>query len=134
MTPYNIKIITPEKTFYQGQTEQIIVRTSSGNVGILAGHSPYVANILSSAFKIKVDGEFRTAAISGGMLKVSEDGSVTVVTDAVEWADEIDVARAERAKAYAEKKIKENASRREFDMAERKLKRALNRLAVSSGR
>ena len=87
MTPFDLKIITPEKTFFEGNTEQIIVRTVSGDIGILAGHAPYVANIVSSPFRIKIEGEFRTAAISGGLIKVSADG-VTVVTSAIEWADE----------------------------------------------
>lgn len=130
MTPFKLKIITPEKTFFEGETEQIIARTASGNVGILAGHAPYVANIVSSPFQIKLDGQFKTAAISGGLIKVSAEG-VIVVTSAVEWADEIDVARAERAKAAAERKIKENASQKEFERAEQKLRRAMNRLVVA---
>ena len=93
MTPFDLKIITPEKTFFEGNTEQIIVRTVSGDIGILAGHAPYVANIVSSPFRIKIEGEFRTAAISGGLIKVSADG-VTVVTSAIEWADEIEIGRA----------------------------------------
>ena len=64
---FDLKIITPEKTFFEGNTEQIIVRTVSGDIGILAGHAPYVANIVSSPFRIKIEGEFRTAAISGGL-------------------------------------------------------------------
>jgi F-type H+-transporting ATPase subunit epsilon len=131
MTPYNIKVLTPEKIFYEGSTEQIIAKTASGNVGILAGHAPYVSNIVPSELRIKINGEFRSAAISGGVIKVSGDGTVTVLSPAVEWSDEIDVARAERAKAAAEKKLKEHASQKEFDLAERKLKRALNRLVVA---
>ena len=127
MTPFDLKIITPEKTFFEGNTEQIIVRTVSGDIGILAGH---VANIVSSPFRIKIEGEFRTAAISGGLIKVSADG-VTVVTSAIEWADEIDVARAEKAKAAAENKLRENASQKEFERAEQKLRRAMNRLVVA---
>ena len=128
MTPFDLKIITPEKTFFEGNTEQIIVRTVSGDIGILAGHAPYVANIVSSPFRIKIEGEFRTAAISGGLIKVS---AVTVVTSAIEWADEIDVARAEKAKAAAENKLRENASQKEFERAEQKLRRAMNRLVVA---
>lgn len=131
MTPYSIKVLTPEKIFYEGSTEQIIAKTSSGNVGILAGHSPYVANLVPSELKIKVNGEFRSAAISDGIIKVSTDGTVTILSSAVEWSDEIDVARAERAKTAAEKEIKNNASRKEFDLAQQKLKRALNRLVVA---
>lgn len=134
MTPYNIKVLTPEKIFYEGSTEQIIAKTASGNVGILAGHSPYVANLVASELRIKIDGSFRSAAVSDGIIKVSADGTVTILSSAIEWSDEIDVARAEKAKAYAESKMKEHASQREFDLAEQKLKRALNRLVVAQKR
>ena len=89
-----------------------------------------MANIVSSPFRFKIEGEFRTAAFSGGLIKVSADG-VTVVTSAIEWADEIDVARAEKAKAAAENKLRENASQKEFERAEQKLRRAMNRLVVA---
>lgn len=131
MTPYTIRILTPEKVFYDGRTEQIVAKTSAGNVGILAGHSPYVANLVASPLKIKIDGEYGIAAVSDGVIKVSQDGTVTILSSAIEWADEIDVERAKKAKEYAERKIRENASQREFDLAEQKLKRALNRLIVA---
>lgn len=130
MAEFKLKIITPECTFFDGMTEQIIARTASGNVGIMAGHTPYVANILSSAFQIKINGEFKTAAISGGVLSVTHK-DVSVVTNAIEWADDIDIKRAERSKEDANRRLKENLSRKEFDRAEQKLKRALNRLSVA---
>lgn len=131
MTPYKLKVITPEKIFFDGSTEQIIAKTMAGNVGILAGHSPYVANLPASELKIKIDGSFRSAAVSDGVIKVSDSGEVTILSSAIEWSDEIDIARAEKAKEIAEKEMKLNASRKEFDMAERKLKRAMNRLVVA---
>ena len=131
MALLKVKIITPEKTFFDGESEQIVARTSAGNVGILAGHSPYVANLLPSPLKIKIDGNFRTAAVSGGVIKVSPAEGVTVICPAIEWAEDIDVARAKRAKEIADAKIKENASKKEFDRAEQTLKRALNRLTVA---
>ena len=133
MTTYNIKIITPEKTFYNGSVEQVIVRTSAGNVGILAGHSPYVANIVSSPLKLKIDGDLRTAAISGGLLKVSSDG-VSILCPAVEWADEIDIDRAELAKKRAEEKLRIHENQKESERAEQELRRALNRLYVASNK
>lgn len=132
MTPYSIKILTPEKIFFEGTTEQIVVKTSSGNLGVLAKHSPYMADVVSSPLKIKIDGEFKIAAVSDGLIRVFEDGSVLIVTSAVEWADEIDVERAKKAKQLAEEKIKNQLSEQEFDRAERKLKRALNRLTVAN--
>ena len=130
MTPFNLKIITPEKTFFEGTTTQIIAKTTTGNVGILHGHVPYVANLVSSPFKIEIDGTLKEAALSGGFIKVAGD-EVIVVTNAIEWADEIDVARAERSKQNAEERMKRHESQKEFDRAEKKLKRALNRLLVA---
>ena len=132
MTPYNLKVLTPEKVFFQGQTQQLIAKTTSGNVGILAGHMPYVASIVPSELKIKVEGEFRSAAISGGLIKVAADGNVTILSPAIEWSDEIDVARAQRSKERAENALKVQASIEEFDLAQQRLRRALNRLAVSA--
>ena len=130
MTPFNLKIITPEKTFFEGTTTQIIAKTTTGNVGILHGHVPYVANLVSSPFKIEIEGTLKEPALSGGFIKVSGE-DVIVVTNAIEWADEIDVARAERSRQNAEERMKRHESQKEFDRAEKKLKRALNRLLVA---
>ena len=130
MTPFNLKIITPEKTFFNGTTTQMIAKTTTGNVGILHGHVPYVANLVSSPMKIEVGGTLKEAAVSGGFIKVSPE-EVIVVTNAIEWAEEIDVARAERSKLNAEERMKRNESQKEFDRAEKKLRRALNRLMVA---
>ncbi|HCJ42267.1 ATP synthase F1 subunit epsilon [uncultured Ruminococcus sp.] len=131
MAVFKLKVLTPEKVFFQDETEQLVAKTTTGYVGILAGHSPYVASLVPAEMKIKIDGAFRSAAISDGVVKVSEDGTVTVLTSAVEWSDEIDVARAQRSKERAEKQLKAQTSRTEFDLAERQLKRAVNRISVA---
>lgn len=132
MQTFKLKIITPEKIFFEGDAEQITAKTSAGYVGILAGHTPYVANLVPSALKVKTPGadECRIAAVSSGMIK-ADNLSVTVIAPAVEWAEDIDVARAERAKEAAQKKLDSNNSQREFELAEQKLKRAMNRLTVA---
>ena len=131
MTPFNLKIITPEKLFFEGETEQIIVKTAAGDIGILANHVPYVANIVASPLKIKQGEDFKVAAISSGLMRVASN-EVVIVTQAVEWAEDIDVVRAEKAKEYAEQKIKQHESQKEFERAEQKLRRAMNRLVVAS--
>ncbi len=131
MKPFMLKIITPEKIFFDGQTENIVARTQEGNVGILYGHTPYVSNLVSGEVKIKMnDGKFRSAAVSGGVIKVSPE-STTLLVNAIEWADEIDVERAKRSEENARQRLKEYKSQKEFDLAEQKLKRALNRLTVA---
>ncbi|MBQ9946867.1 MAG: ATP synthase F1 subunit epsilon [Oscillospiraceae bacterium] len=127
MTPFKLEIITPEKKFFDGETEQVIVRTTVGDVGILNGHEPYCAALGIGQMRIMIDGELRHAATSGGIIKVNREKTVILV-DSCEWADEIDVNRAQQAKDNAEDRIKAAESDRQIRMAEMKLKRALNRI------
>lgn len=127
MTPFRLEIITPEKTFFDGNTEQIIARTTVGDVGILNGHEPYCAALGIGQMRVMIDSKFRRAATSGGIIKVSKEKTVILV-QSCEWAEDIDVARAEHAKQVAEDRMKAAAGDNEFRLAEAKLKRALNRI------
>lgn len=131
MTPFRLQIITPEKTVFDGETEQIIVRTTVGDVGILNGHEPYCAALGIGQMRIMKDGEFRRAATSGGIIKVSKE-ITTILVQTCEWSDEIDVERANAAKATAEERLKAAKSDKELLLADAKLKRALNRIDTSN--
>lgn len=127
MTPFKLEIITPEKTFFDGMTEQVIVRTTVGDVGILNGHEPYCAALGIGQIRVMIDGEFKRAATSGGIIKVLREKTVILV-QTCEWADEIDVERASTAKSTAEERIQAAESDNDLRMAEAKLRRALNRI------
>ncbi len=131
MTPFKLQIITPEKTVFDGETEQIIVRTTVGDVGILNGHEPYCAALGVGQMRIMMNGEFRRAATSGGIIKVSKE-KTTILVQTCEWADEIDVTRAEAAKIAAEERKKAAKSDAELMLAEAKLSRALNRIDTAN--
>ncbi len=133
MTPFKLKIITPEKVFFDGETEQIVVRTTVGDVGILKGHEPYCAALGIGQMRIKIDGEFRHAATSGGLIKVGKDETVILV-QTCEWSDEIDLDRANAAKEAAESRLQSSKGDAELRMAEAKLKRALNRIDTAGFR
>lgn len=131
MTPFRLQIITPEKTFFDGETEQIIARTTVGDVGILNGHEPYCAALGIGQMRVMIDGQFKRAATSGGIIKVSKEKTVILV-QSCEWADEIDVDRAEHAKQVAEDRIKAARSDNDLQLAQAKLKRALNRIDAAN--
>ncbi len=131
MTPFKLQIITPEKTFFDGETDQIIVRTTVGDVGILNGHEPYCAALGIGQLRVRINGEFRRAATSGGIIKVSKEKTV-ILAQTCEWADEIDLNRAEAAKSTAEERMKSAKGDNELRMAEAKLRRALNRIDTAS--
>ncbi len=128
MTPFKLQILTPDKVFFDGETENLIVRTTVGDKGILARHEDYVAALPIGKLKVKVDGKFRTAAVSEGIIKVSRDKTVVMV-QSCEWADEIDLDRAKAAKEKAEKSMKQaEKDDKSYLIAEYKLKRAINRI------
>ena len=131
MRSYLLRIVTPEKVFFEGQTEQIVVRTTDGDLGVLAGHENYVSDLPAGPFKVKIDGKYKVAAISGGVLKVSREAT-TILAMAAEWADEIDLEWAKRSREDAEKRLRETKSDYEHRIAELKLKRAINRQRVGS--
>ena len=129
MTNFPLKIVTPDGLFYDGQAESVTLRTQSGEVGILAGHMDYATVLGMGRAKIVMDGKARYDSCIGGMLSVSQ-GSVTVVATTFEWAEDIDVKRAERAAQNARAIIedKTNHTKEEIALAEARLKRALVRI------
>jgi len=133
MASFRLQIITPDKIFFDGETDRLIVRTTEGEIGILARHENFVGALPSGPARIMMeDGKYKTAAISSGILKVSAD-KTTIIAEAVEWAEDIDIEWAQRSAEEAREKIRLKESNKELAYAELKLKRALNRINVHSG-
>ena len=132
MTPFHLKIVTPDGMIFDGQAEELIVRTVGGDVAILARHIDYVAPLGMGRAIVVTDGQRRSSACIGGMLSVS-GGEVTLVPTTFEWADKIDVDRAEASYQRADKILHDqNASGTELKLAEARLHRALVRKSVAS--
>lgn len=129
---FRLIVVTPEKVFFDGETTQIIVRTTEGDIGIMANHTSLVASLPSGPLKIKQDnGEWHIAAVSTGLLKVGGN-KVSILANAVEWGEDIDIEWAKRSEEDARRRLSEEQDRHALDRAELKLKRALNRLSVGS--
>ena len=132
MTPFCLKIVTPDGLIFDGQAEELVVRTTSGDLGILAGHITCVAPLGLGRATVIIDGKRRYAACIGGMVSVV-NGDVTLVPTTFEWAESIDAARAEASQARAEKILgKKDASDTELQLAQARLHRALVRKSVAS--
>lgn len=132
MTPFHLKIVTPDGLLFDGEAEKLIVRTTNGDVAILARHINYVAALGMGRAVVESSGNRRTAACIGGMLSVV-DGEVTLVPTTFEWADKIDAERAERSLQQANRVLHDqNASDTDLRLAEARLHRALVRKNVAS--
>ena len=130
MTGFPLKIVTPDGLEFDGIAEQLIVRTITGDMGIMAKHADCVAPLGMGEATVVIDGQRRRAACIGGMVSVI-NGAVNLVPTTFEWAEEIDLARAEasgkRAQAILNNK---NASDTEVKLAKARLNRALVRMNV----
>lgn len=132
MTPFPLKIVTPDGVRYDGEAEEIVVRSTSGEIAILARHIDFVTPLGMGQALILAGGQRRSAACIGGMLSVV-GGQVTVLPTSFEWSDQIDVARAEASQKRAEAVLKDkNSSDADLKLAEARLKRALVRKSAAS--
>ena len=133
MKQFPLKIVTPDGLRYEDMAQELIVRTTSGDVGILAGHINCVAPLGMGRATILTDAGKRFGACIGGMVSVL-DGKVTLLATSFEWADQIDVERAEESESRARTVLEDkNAGDTDVRLAEARLKRALVRKSVAAG-
>ena len=134
MRDFSLKIVTPDGLVYDGMAQEVIVRSTSGDIGIMAGHINCVAPLGMGRATIMIDGQKRYAACIGGMLSVV-GGNVTLVPTTFEWADQLDVPRAElslqKAKQILDRKDSTNT---DIKLAEARLRRALVRKSVAGNK
>ena len=132
MNSFPLKIVTPDGLEFDGQAEELIVRTITGDLGILAGHINCVAPLGMGRATLITEGKKRYAACIGGMLSVV-GGNVTLVPTTFEWADEIDTARVDASYARAQSVLSnKSASEADIKLAQARLRRALVRKSVAS--
>jgi len=133
VSAFPLKIVTPDGLIFDGQAEKLIVRTTAGDMAVLAKHIDCVAALgMGMATVVTEDGQRKIAACIGGMLSV-QGGSVTLVPTTFEWAETIDAARALASQERAEKVLHDNnASSTDIALAEARLHRALVRKSVAS--
>jgi F-type H+-transporting ATPase subunit epsilon len=130
MKTLKVSIVTPDGPAYEANVEMISTKALSGELGILPGHIPMVAPLVIGAVRLKVDGKTEIVAVSGGFLEVRPD-QVTILAQAAEKAELIDVDRANAAKDRAEALLASKTEDLDSKRAELALKRAMNRLNVS---
>ena len=128
---FPLKIVTPDGLIFDGQADKLIVRTTTGDVAILARHINAVFPLGMGQAVLEADGKRRTAACIGGLLSIV-DGSVSLVPTTFEWSDQIDADRAAKSQQRAEGILNnKDATDADIRLAEARLKRALIRKSVA---
>jgi F-type H+-transporting ATPase subunit epsilon len=128
MKTIKVSVVTPDGPVYESDVEMVSTRTASGEIGILPGHIPLVAPLQIAAVRLKKDGQTDYVAVSGGLLEVRPD-QVSILAQAAEVSDSIDIDRALKAKERAEQRLREQKQNNvDFKRAELALQRAINRI------
>ena len=126
---FTLKIVTPKGIYLEKEVESLTVRTTNGQIGILAHHLPLASPLEISEMHYVADGQTKHFAIAGGFVYVGKN-ETTIIANAIEADIDIDVARAKAAMERAQERIKANEADLDLARAELALKKAINRINV----
>jgi len=128
---FRVRVLTPERTVFEGEIVHLEAPGSEGFLGVLAHHAPLLTALRSGALTLREEsGRTQVFALSGGILEVS-DNQATILADAAERPEEIDVSRAESARERAERRLAQRTPDIDVARAEGALARAMNRIRVA---
>ncbi len=126
---FSLKIITPERTFYEGQVSMVEFNTTEGEIGVLKGHIPMTVIVSPGILTITEKEETKEAALHAGFAEILQDEMI-IMAEIIEWPEEIDVDRAEYAKERAQERLRSKTPETDVVRAETALQRALARIEV----
>ena len=124
-----LKIITPNRVFYEGEAEMVEFNTSEGEIGVLPGHLPMTVIVKPGVLNITERESEKKAALHAGFAEILPEG-VTILAEIIEWPEEVDADRARSARERAEKRLQGKAPNTDIAKAETALLRALARIQV----
>lgn len=131
---FKLQIVTANRNFYEDDVNMVIFKSTEGEIGVYKGHIPLTTTLSSGMAIIQKEGEKeRNAVLHGGFTEITGD-KVTIITDAAEWPDELDLVRAQSAKERAEKHLSEKEllmEEMQMIKAKASLTRALVRIEVA---
>ncbi|HVF69371.1 MAG TPA: F0F1 ATP synthase subunit epsilon [Xanthomonadales bacterium] len=130
-----LQIITPEKTVFNEEIDEILVPTDKGQIGILPHHINLVTSLTHGEMIIKANGKDRVLAVTGGFLEI-KNNKVTILADYAEHAENINTQQALEAKNRAEEILKNKKDilpQEDLIRAQAELRRALLELNIAEG-
>ncbi len=126
---FTLRIITPDRIFYEGEVDMVEFNTTEGEIGILPGHIPMTVIVKPGILNIYEPQGEKEAALHAGFAQILPEG-VTILAEVIEWPGEIDIARAQAARDRAEGRLKERDDSTDVARAETALQRAMARINV----
>ncbi|BAF60992.1 F0F1-type ATP synthase, epsilon subunit [Pelotomaculum thermopropionicum SI] len=125
-----LEIVTPQRKVFSEDVSFLVAPGTEGELGVLPNHAPLITSLNIGIMRIQQEGKTFKVVVTGGFMEV-RDNKVTVLANAAERAEEIDVARAEAARRRAEERLAKKTPDIDVLRAELALKRALTRLKAA---
>lgn len=125
-----LKIISPDRIFYEGEASFVEMVTSEGEIGVYKNHIPMTNILAPGIVKIHEESGVKEAAIHAGFVEILPD-SIVVMAEIAEWPDEIDINRANEAKIRAERRLGGERAGVDIVRAEIALKKSLTRIELT---
>ena len=122
-----LSVIAPDRIFYEGEVSMVEFRTTDGNRGVYPGHMTETCILQPGKLVIHEGDNIKTAALHSGFVEINPD-EIRVLAEIVEWPEEIDVERANKAKEHAQRQLARYNSDMNLIRAEMALQRALVRI------
>ena len=126
---FTLKIITPDRVFYENSVKMVEFNTVEGEIGVLPGHIPMTVIVKPGVLTITEEDGSKEAALHAGFAEILQN-QVTILAEIIEWPEEIDETRAQEAKERAEERLRTKAPETDITRAEIALRRALTRIEV----
>jgi F-type H+-transporting ATPase subunit epsilon len=127
MNSFLLEIVTPDRQFFKGDSEGLILHIQDGLYGIEPGHEPAVTAVEAGEIRYKVDGRWQLASVSTGFAEIMPRRVILLVA-AAELPEEIDLHRAKAARERAEERLRQQKSLQEYYSSKAALARAMARL------
>lgn len=124
-----LRIVTPDRVFYENQADMVEFNTTEGEIGVLPGHIPMTVIVKPGILNISEPEGEKEAALHSGFAEILPEG-ITILAEVIEWPEEIDEKRAVAAKERAEERLRSKTSDTDIARAETALQRALARIQV----
>jgi F-type H+-transporting ATPase subunit epsilon len=104
--PIRCEIVSQDRQVFSGDADMVIVPGSQGEMGILPNHAPLLSTLKFGILRVRYKGQEQIFTVAGGVIEVQPD-LITIMADAAENVQEIDISRAEAAKRRAEEILKQ---------------------------
>lgn len=131
MANFRLEIVTPGGKIYSNDVEFVLVRTTEGDMGILANHSPFVAGLAVGEMIVREEkGKEIPYYVSGGFLEINSNKVIVLVDEAM-LASEIDLENARKEAAFAEEKLKKLTEDKNIILTQKSLHEALVKVSIA---